>query len=64
MAKPATEVTFATKSYSSAKLHWCIIIALVGYINGNGYRMFMIALFVNDGSLCKRQTDLLSHLHS
>ena len=64
VAEPATEVTFAVKSWSSAKLHWRIIIALVGYINRNGYRAFTIALFVNDASLCKRQTDLLSHLHS
>ena len=64
MAEPPTEVTFATKNRSGAKLHWYIIIALVGYANGNGYRAFMIALFVNDMSLCKCRADLLSHLHS
>ena len=64
VAKPATEVTFAVKSCSGTKLHWHIIIALVGYVNGNSYRVFTIALFVNDTSLCKYQTDLLSHLHS
>ena len=64
MAEPATEMTFAAKSCSSAKLHWRIIITLVGYVNGNGYRAFMIALFVNDASLGKCRTDLLSHLHS
>ena len=64
VAKPATEVTFAAKSCSSAKLHWCIIIVRVGYINKNGYRAFMLALFVNYVSLCKCRTDLLSHLHS
>ena len=64
MAEPATEVTFPAKSRSGTKIHWCIIIARVGYINRNGYRMFTLALFVNDASLCERQTDLLSHLHS
>ena len=64
VSEPATEVTFAAKSRSGTKLHWCILIALVGYMNGNGYRAFMIALFVNDVSLCKCQADLLSHLHS
>ena len=54
VAEPATEVTFATKSHSGAKLHWRIIIARVGYINRNGYRMFTLALFVNDTSLCER----------
>ena len=64
VAKPATEITFATKSCSGAKLHWCIIIRLVGYINKNGYKAFTITLFVNDVSLCKHRTDLLSYLHS
>ena len=64
VAKPATEMTFAVKSCSGAKFHWRIIIARVGYINRNGYRMFTLALFITDASLCKRQTDLLSHLHS
>ena len=64
MAKPATEVIFPAKSRSSTKLHWCIIIARVGYINRNGYRSFTLALFVNDASLCEPRTDLLSHLHS
>ena len=64
MAEPATEVTFPTKSRSGAKLHWCIIITRVGYMNRNVNRTFMLALFVYDMSLCERQTDLLSHLHS
>ena len=64
VAEPATEVTFAAKNHSKYKLHWGIIIVLVGYVNRNGYRAFMIALFVNDASLCKRRADLLSHLHS
>ena len=64
MAKPATEMTFATKSCSGAKLHWSIIIMQVGYMNGNGYRAFTIALFVDNASLGKSGTDLLSHLHS
>ena len=54
MAKPATEVTFPTKIRSGAKLHRCIIIARVGYVNRDGCRTFMLALFVNDTSLCKR----------
>ena len=64
MAKPATEVTFPMKSHSGAKLHQCIIIARVGYMNRDGYRMFTLALFINDASLCEHQTNLLSHLHS
>ena len=64
MAKPATEVTFPAKSCSGAKLHWSIIIARVGYVNRDGNRMFMLALFVDDASLCERRTNLLSHLHS
>ena len=64
MAEPATEVTFLAKSCSGAKLHRCIIIVKVGYVNRDGYRTFTLALFVNDTSLCKHQTDLLSHLHS
>ena len=64
VAEPATEVTFAAKNHSSAKLHWCIIIVLVGYVNGNSYVAFEIVLFVNDMSLCKRQANLLSYLHS
>ena len=54
MAEPATEVTFPAKSCSGAKLHWSIIITTVGYMNGNGYRTFTLALFVNDASLCER----------
>ena len=46
MAKPATQVTFPAKSRSGAKLHRCIIIARMGYVNRDGYRMFMLALFV------------------
>ena len=64
VAEPATEVTFAAKSRSGAKLHWHIIIARVGYVNRNGYRASTLAPFVNDVSLCKCQADLLSHLHS
>ena len=64
MAEPATEVTFPAKSCSGAKLHWCIIIARVGYVNRDGCRAFTLALFVYDASLCKCQTNLLSHLHS
>ena len=64
VAEPATEVTFAAKSCSSAKLHWRILIVRVGYVNRNGYRAFTLAFFVNDTSLRKGQTDLLSHLHS
>ena len=63
VAKPVLEMTFAVKSHSSNKLHWCIIITRVGYMNGNGYRAFMIALFVDTASLGKGGTDLLSHLH-
>ena len=33
-------------------------------MNRDGYRTFTLALFVDDASLCKRRTDLLSHLHS
>ena len=54
MAKPATEVTFPVKSGSGAKLHWCIIIARVGYMNRDSYRTFILALFVSDASLYKR----------
>ena len=64
MAKPATEVTFAARSCSGAKLHWRIIIAGVGYVNRNSDRAFTIAFFVNDASLCNCRADLLSHLHS
>ena len=64
MAKPATEVTFPAKSRSDAKLQRSIIIARVGYMNRNGNRMFILALFVYDTSLCDCQADLLSHLHS
>ena len=64
VAKLATEVTFAVKNCSGTKLHWCILITRVGYVNRNGYRVFTWALFVNDASLCKCQTNLLSHLHS
>ena len=64
MAKPAAEMTFAAKSCSGAKLHWRIIITRVGYMNGNGYRVFTIALFVDNVNLGKSGTDLLSHLHS
>ena len=64
MAEPATQVTFPAKSCSSAKLHRRIIMARMGYVNRDGYRTFTLALFVNDASLCKSQTDLLSHLHS
>ena len=64
VAEPAIEVTFAAKSRSCAKLHWHIIIVRMAYINRNGYWAFMLALFVNDVSLCKCQTNLLSHLHS
>ena len=64
MAKPAAEMIFVVKSCSSARLHWHIIITRVGYVNRNGYRIFMLALFVNDVSLCKRQPNLLSYLHS
>ena len=64
MAKPATQVTFPAKNCSSAKLHWRITIALVGYVHRDGYRTFTLALFVYDVSLCERRADLLSHLHS
>ena len=64
MAKPTAEVTFTAKSCSGAKLHWHIIITRVGYMNGNGYRAFMIALFIDNASLGKSGTDLLSHLHN
>ena len=64
MAKPATEVTFPAISCSGAKLHRSIIIARVGYMNRDGYRMFTLALFVKDASLRERRADLLSHLHS
>ena len=64
MAKPATQVAFPAKSHSGAKLHWSIIIVRVGYVNRDGYRMFMFILFINDVSLCEHQADLLSHLHS
>ena len=64
MAQPATEVTFPAKSRSGAKLHWCIIITRVGYMNRDGNRMFTLALFVYEVSLCERRTNLLSHLHS
>ena len=64
MAKPAAEMTFAVKSCSGAKLHWHIIIMRVGYMNRNGYRVVMIALFVDNASLGKRGINLLSHLHS
>ena len=64
MAEPATEVTFAAKNHSSTKLHWLIIITQVGYVNGNGYRAFTIALFVDNVSLGKGGTDWLSDLHS
>ena len=57
-------MTFAAKYHSGAKLQWCIIITQVGYMNGNGYRASTIALFVNNMSLGKHGTDLLSHLHS
>ena len=57
-------MTLPAKSRSGAKLHWSIIIARVGYMNRNGYRMFMLALFVNDTSLCECWPNLLSHLHS
>ena len=53
MAEFATEVTFPVKSCSGAKLHWCIIIARVGYVNRDGYGTFTLALFVNDVSLCE-----------
>ena len=53
MAKPATEVTFPTKSCSGTKLHRCIIIVRVGYMNRDGYRTFTLAIFVNDTSLFK-----------
>ena len=64
MAEPTTEITFATKNCSGAELHWRIIITQVGYMNGNGYRAFMIAFFVDNASVGKSGTDLLSHLHS
>ena len=64
MAEPATEVTFPAKSRSGAKLHWYIIIARVGDVNRDGYRVFTLALFVYDASLCECRTNLLSHLHS
>ena len=64
MAEPTTEMTFAVKNHSGANLHWCISIMRVGYMNGNGYRAFTIALFVDNASLGKSGTDLLSHLHS
>ena len=53
MAKPATEVTFPAKIHSRAKLHRCIIIVRVGNMNRDGYRMFVLVLFVYDASLCK-----------
>ena len=64
MAKPDTEVTFPVKSCSGAKLHWCIVIARVGYVNRDSFRVFMLVLFVYDTSLCKRRTNLLTNLHS
>ena len=64
MFKPTAEMTFTAKSCSGVKLHWCIIIMQVGYMNGNGYRAFTIALFVNNTGLGKSRTDWLSHLHS
>ena len=64
MAEPATEVTFPAKSCSSAKLHRGIIIMRVDYVNREGNKTFMLALFVNDASLCEHRTNLLSHLHS
>ena len=64
MTKPTAEMKFAVKSRSGAKLHQCIIIARVGYVNRDGYRAFMLALFVYDASLCECRTNLLSHLHS
>ena len=64
VAKPTAQVTFAVKSCSGTKLYWCIIIMRVGYVNSNSYRMFTIALFVDNTSLGKSGTDLLSHLHS
>ena len=64
VAEPATEVTFAAKSCSGAKLYWSRIITRVGYMNRDSNRTFMLALFVYDASLCKHQADLLSHLHS
>ena len=64
VAKPTTQVTFAAKSRSGAKLHWCIIIILVGYGNQDSNRLLMTTLFIHDARVCERGTDLLSHLHS
>ena len=64
MAKPTTQVTFATKSCSTAKLHWRIFIMLVGYRNQDSNRPLMTTLFINDTSICERGINSLSHLHS
>ena len=64
VAKPTAQVTFATKNCSSTKLYWCIIITLVGHGNRNSNRPLTTTLFINDVSVCKCRTDLLSHLQS
>ena len=64
VAKPTAQVTFATKSCSSAKLYWCIIIILVGYSNQDSTRPLITTIFVYNASVCEHGTDLLSHLHS
>ena len=62
VAKPTTQVTFAAKNCSNAKLHWCIIIILVGYGNHNSNRPLTTTLLIHNTSICKSRTNLLSHL--
>ena len=64
VAKPTTQVTFAEKIGSSVKLHWHLIITLVGYGNQDSNRPLKTTIFVHNASICKCGTDLLSHLHS
>ena len=64
VAKPTAQVTFAMKSCRRSKLHWCIIIMLVGYSNQNSNRLLMATLPIHSVSICESGTDLDSHLHS
>ena len=64
VAKPTAQVTFTTKSCSSSKFYWYIIIMLVGYGNRNSNRLLTTTLFIHDVSVWEHGTNLLSHLHS
>ena len=64
VAKPTTQVTFAENNCSGTKIHWYIIISLVGDGNCDSNMPLTTTLFVQNTSICERGADLLSHLHS